>query len=272
MTSKTKTPSAPSVPAVTLESILASYRDTTSAALAAKADLATARVAEEALREPTRPFTTASRLRLIDLEATALRRDQAARHETARAAWALDTAQAAQGDALASSCAPEALRDDVQACIGRIEAARAELVAAETALQSRVASARVAHAELTARRIAANEPQPRTLPPDSDAYTFAAKLSEILSAGPVVTKNHGPQIAKLEREAVDIRANLEIARQAAEEEKENARRWAEIEREGAAKLAAQREADQAAARQAALAERARREKLAAAYQAHEAGK
>lgn len=266
---KTKTLSAP---VASLESTLASYRDTTAAALAAKSDLAAARVAEEALREPTRALSTASRLRLIDMEATALRRDQAARVETARAAWALDTAQAAQGDTLASSCAPEALRVDVAASIERIEAARRALVAEETALQARVASARVAHAELTARRIAANEPQPRTLPVDSDAYTFVARLDEILAAGPVVTKNHGPQIAKLEREAVDIRASLEIARLAAEEERENARRWAELDKETNARQAAQREVDQAAARQAALAERARREKLAADYQAREAGK
>lgn len=259
-------------PATSLPLILASYRDTTAAALAAKSDLAAARVAEEALREPTRALSTESRLRLIDLEATALRREQAARVETARAAWALDTAQAAQGDTLAVACAPEVLRSDVQTCIGRIEAARAELVAAETALQSRVASARVAHAELTARRIAANEPQPRTLPPDSDAYTFAARLGEILDAGPVVAKNHAPQIAKLERQAVDIRADLELARQAAEEERENARRWAEIDRETTAKLAAQHEVTRAEMLASAQADRARREKLAAAYVAREAGK
>jgi hypothetical protein len=148
----------------------------------------------------------------------------AARAVHAAAGAALDAAEVALGDALATSCDAAALRDDLTAMLAEEDRLRSELAAVEQRRDARIAAGREAWSALDTRRRAAGLPGPTVLPvpyrppmgapvatPSAVARALTDALTRRVVNGEMPPARSNPErIRQLARRENELRIGIEL--------------------------------------------------------------
>ncbi len=176
----------------------------------------------EKTRSPAQASPPDVRLALLGLDVEQLEAQDVEATERARAVWALDAEDVANGDQAAVACALEPLAADLEAGLAEIDKLRGAIAAEEDRIFARVHAARTGHAALASKRSAAGLPAPRRIPSaDVGFVELVASLKATIAKGPIATSSNAEKVSRLRREETAERADIEKAHR--EEEATKAR-------------------------------------------------